>query len=69
MVGKICHFVSKIIIFTYFSCSFVHAIDLKGFDDTTLFKLNWPGRDGNDLLLVSITNKIIIGSPLLKIVL
>lgn len=32
------------------SCfNYVSATDLKAFDDTVLFKVNWPGRDGNEL--------------------
>uniref|UniRef100_A0A1B6G9A4 Endoplasmic reticulum lectin 1 n=1 Tax=Cuerna arida TaxID=1464854 RepID=A0A1B6G9A4_9HEMI len=30
--------------------SFVFCTDLKGFDDTVLFKINWPGKDGAELL-------------------
>nr|CAD7427420.1 unnamed protein product [Timema monikensis] len=26
------------------------SIDIKNFDDTVLFKINWPGRNGNELL-------------------
>lgn len=29
----------------------IQGIDVKGFDDTVLFKINWPGRSGNDLLV------------------
>lgn len=27
-----------------------HAQDFKGFDDTILYKINWPGKDVNDRL-------------------
>jgi len=30
----------------------VLSADIKGFDDTVLFKINWPGQDGADLLEV-----------------
>ncbi|XP_046591251.1 endoplasmic reticulum lectin 1 isoform X1 [Neodiprion lecontei] len=29
---------------------FVYGHDLKGFDDTVLFKINWPGKSATDLL-------------------
>jgi hypothetical protein len=29
----------------------IQGADVKGFDDTVLFKINWPGRSGNDLLV------------------
>lgn len=29
----------------------VTIADLKGFDDTVLFKINWPGKDAIELLV------------------
>jgi endoplasmic reticulum lectin 1 len=29
----------------------IQGTDVKGFDDTVLFKINWPGRSGSDLLV------------------
>jgi hypothetical protein len=29
----------------------IQGTDVKGFDDTVLFKINWPGRSANDLLV------------------
>lgn len=31
--------------------NYVSTTDLKAFDDTVLFKVNWPGRDGNELFV------------------
>lgn len=29
----------------------IQGTDVKGFDDTVLFKIHWPGRNGDDLLV------------------
>jgi endoplasmic reticulum lectin 1 len=29
----------------------IQGTDVKGFDDTVLFKIHWPGRSGDDLLV------------------
>lgn len=39
------------LIVVYFVLSGVLSADLKSFDDTVLFKLNWPGKDATDLLV------------------
>lgn len=31
--------------------NFVSTADLNSFDDTVLFKVNWPGRAGNELFV------------------
>lgn len=39
----------------YFSiASSAFAIDSQGFDDTILFKINWPGNDENSILVIYI---------------
>lgn len=34
----------------------VYCHDLKAFDDTVLFKINWPGKSSSDLLVSYFTN-------------
>jgi hypothetical protein len=29
----------------------IQGTDVKGFDDSVLFKINWPGRSGSDLFV------------------
>lgn len=38
-----------VVVTLYFN--YVSTTDLKAFDDTVLFKVNWPGRDGNELFV------------------
>lgn len=37
--------------------------NLKGFDDSILFKINWPGKDGitNDIFVINFSNTILLG--------
>jgi hypothetical protein len=30
---------------------FIQGTDVKGFDDSVLFKINWPGRSGSDFFV------------------
>ncbi|PNF24823.1 Endoplasmic reticulum lectin 1 [Cryptotermes secundus] len=38
----------------------IQGTDVKGFDDTVLFKINWPGRSGNDLLETSDAEPLLV---------
>ena len=38
-----------LVLLVYFDKS--SSYDLKAFDDTILFKINWPGKTGADLLV------------------
>lgn len=38
----------------------IQGADVKGFDDTVLFKINWPGRSGNDLLETSDAEPLLV---------
>lgn len=38
----------------------IQGTDVKGFDDTVLFKINWPGRSGNELLDTSDAEPLVV---------
>lgn len=44
-------YIVKSKLFVILFIHFCHSQDFKGFDDTILYKINWPGKDVTDQLL------------------
>ncbi|XP_050542123.1 endoplasmic reticulum lectin 1 isoform X2 [Daktulosphaira vitifoliae] len=57
-------FRSILYIFVLLLVAFCQSQDFKGFDDTILYKINWPGKDAADLVTENEQNKLYVKSPL-----
>lgn len=41
----------KLLLLVLFLINVCHSQEFKGFDDTILYKINWPGKDVTDRLV------------------
>jgi hypothetical protein len=49
MYGLRWHYILVLILNSVFNFNIlIQGTDVKGFDDSVLFKINWPGRSGSD---------------------
>ena len=51
VIREQCYLLTLIVHCIFHSAVFIQGTDVKAFDDTVLFKINWPGKSGSDLLV------------------
>ncbi|XP_021916263.1 endoplasmic reticulum lectin 1 isoform X2 [Zootermopsis nevadensis] len=57
------HYLFVLISNCVFNCNvLIQGTDVKGFDDSVLFKINWPGRSGSDLFDASDAEPLLVAT-------